>query len=78
MQAFDSQPIRGIPVLKYGDMYYPVRSPVEVGKISDNESYADFEGHDDEGIYHKARLTVTTEGSGDVRTNIRVKLEEIT
>ena len=72
-----TQPIRGIPITFEGEVYKAHRAPVEVRKVSDNESYAIYEGYDNEGIKHRAKLTVITEGTGNIRTNITATLEEV-
>ncbi|MBQ8613732.1 MAG: hypothetical protein IJ416_05900 [Ruminiclostridium sp.] len=71
------QPIRGIPITVEGEVYRAHRAPVEVCKVSDNESYAIYEGYDSDGVKHRAKLTVITEGTGDIRTNITAMLEEV-
>ncbi len=71
------QPIRGIPITVEGEVYRAHRAPVEVCKVSDNESYAIYEGYDRNGVKHRAKLTVITEGTGNIRTNITVMLEEV-
>lgn len=72
-----TQPIKGIPITLEGEVYKAHRAPVEVRKVSDNESYAIYEGYDNAGIKHRAKLTVKTEGTGNSRTNITATLEEV-
>lgn len=69
------QPIDGVPVLriiagKYSS-YIPFAKPVEVGKVSDNESYAIYSAS------KSAKLTVKTTGTGNVRTNVQVIFKEV-
>lgn len=70
------QPIEGVPVVKYiySDkhcVYSALSVPVAVKKISDNVSFAVFAGS------KYGKLTITTEGSGDIRKNPSVTFEEI-
>lgn len=72
-----TQPIEGIPVLKYsyGDFetYVALDKPAVMCKVSDNESYAIFRG-----LSKTAKLTVITEGDGNIREKVTVTLEELT
>lgn len=71
------QPIEGVPVVKYiysntHCVYSALSAPVVVKKVSDNISFAVFAGS------KYGKLTVTTEGTGDIRKNSVVTFEEIT
>ena len=70
------QPIDGIPIMTiaYGGYvaYAALAKPSKIEKVSDNESYAIFSGPE-----KAAKLTVKTEGSGNIRTNITATLEEV-
>lgn len=72
-----SQPIKGVPLILVGwgeyKTYIPFVRPTKVERVSDNESYAVFSGPS-----KSAKLTVTTTGTGVVRENITVTLEEVT
>lgn len=77
MNIYQSQPLKGVPIIKKGEIYEARRPPVEYGKVSDNESYAIYEGVDNDGVTHRGKITVKTQGTGNVRTNPVVTLEEV-
>lgn len=70
------QPIKGVPVLRVGfgnfQKYIPCAPPVKLVKVSSNESYAIYKGDTKYG-----KLTVTTTGSGDTRTDPVVTFVEV-
>lgn len=70
------QAIEGVPLMSFKvegyETFAPAAFPVEMKKVSDNESYAIFKGSS-----KAAKLTVKTSGSGNVRYNPIVTLEEV-
>lgn len=77
MKIQSLQPIKGVPVVKKGEIYEARRPPVERCRVSDNESYAIYEGVDNEGVTHRGKITVKTQGVGNIRTNPVVTFEEV-
>lgn len=70
------QAIEGVPLIVFKangrETFAPADFPAEMKKVSDNESYAIFKG-----FSKAAKLTVKTSGSGNVRYNPIVTLEEV-
>jgi len=53
------QPFKGVPVLKVGDRYMPMKLPTSMSCNDDRtEFYFTYEGTDESGTAHKGKLTV--------------------
>lgn len=70
-----SQPIKGVPVLKVGSRYMPMKLPTSMScNDTKTEFYFTYEGTDSEGTAHKAKLTVNIADT----SNPLETLEEVT
>lgn len=71
-----SQPIEGVPLVAFSfenfGTFSALAYPLEIGKTSDNESYAIIKGKS-----KAVKITVKTTGSGNVRKDPVVTLEEV-
>lgn len=75
-EFFVGQAVDGVPLLKSNwegfENYGAVAYPSEIKKVSDNESYAIIKGKT-----KAVKITVKTTGSGNVRRDPVVTLEEV-